>query len=56
MSRRSVWPRACFQPSTVPRSTKHADYMSFAEFNDPDGNVWILQERGFAAPAPSTGG
>ena len=29
----------------------HADYMSFAEFNDPDGNLWILQERGFAAAA-----
>jgi predicted lactoylglutathione lyase len=27
----------------------HADYMSFAEFNDPDGNLWLLQERGFAA-------
>ena len=30
---------------------KHADYMSFAEFNDPDGNVWILQERGCAPAA-----
>jgi catechol 2,3-dioxygenase-like lactoylglutathione lyase family enzyme len=30
---------------------KHADYMSFAEFNDPDGNLWFLQERGFAAAA-----
>jgi predicted enzyme related to lactoylglutathione lyase len=27
---------------------KHADYMSFAEFSDPDGNVWLLQERGFS--------
>lgn len=27
---------------------KHADYMSVAEFNDPDGNLWFLQERGFA--------
>lgn len=27
---------------------KHADYMSVAEFNDPDGNLWLLQERGFA--------
>ena len=24
----------------------HADYMSFAEFTDPDGNVWVLQEVG----------
>lgn len=22
-----------------------ADYMSFAEFSDPDGNMWLLQER-----------
>ena len=24
----------------------HADYNSFAEFADPDGNSWVLQERG----------
>lgn len=24
------------------------DYSSFASFNDPDGNSWLLQERGFA--------
>jgi catechol 2,3-dioxygenase-like lactoylglutathione lyase family enzyme len=24
------------------------DYQSFSEFSDPDGNVWLLQERGFA--------
>jgi catechol 2,3-dioxygenase-like lactoylglutathione lyase family enzyme len=24
----------------------HADYNSFAEFTDPDGNSWVLQERG----------
>ncbi|MFG3206458.1 VOC family protein [Streptomyces sp. NPDC048192] len=23
------------------------DYASFADFTDPDGNVWTLQERGF---------
>jgi hypothetical protein len=23
-----------------------ADYMSFAEFTDPDGNLWLLQEVG----------
>lgn len=28
---------------------RHADYMSIAEFNDPDGNLWFLQERGFDA-------
>jgi catechol 2,3-dioxygenase-like lactoylglutathione lyase family enzyme len=25
------------------------DYASFAEFADPDGNQWVLQERGFHA-------
>jgi catechol 2,3-dioxygenase-like lactoylglutathione lyase family enzyme len=24
----------------------HADYNSFADFRDPDGNTWVLQERG----------
>ncbi|WP_109127122.1 VOC family protein [Dyella sp. C11] len=23
------------------------DYASFADFEDPDGNIWTLQERGF---------
>jgi len=23
------------------------DYASFADFSDPDGNVWMLQERGY---------
>ena len=23
------------------------DYASFANFTDPDGNVWVLQERGY---------
>ena len=27
---------------------ERSDYSSFAEFADPDGNVWLLQERGFA--------
>jgi catechol 2,3-dioxygenase-like lactoylglutathione lyase family enzyme len=25
---------------------KRRDYASFADFTDPDGNTWILQERG----------
>jgi catechol 2,3-dioxygenase-like lactoylglutathione lyase family enzyme len=28
----------------------HADYNSFADFSDPDGNTWLLQERGWKAP------
>jgi len=26
-----------------------ADYASFADFTDPDGNRWLLQERGYRA-------
>jgi len=26
---------------------EHRDYASFADFSDPDGNTWVLQERGF---------
>jgi len=25
----------------------HGDYASFADFSDPDGNKWVLQERGY---------
>ena len=28
---------------------QHSDYGSFAHFNDPDGNTWVLQEVGYAA-------
>jgi catechol 2,3-dioxygenase-like lactoylglutathione lyase family enzyme len=27
---------------------ERADYNSFADFADPDGNTWLLQERGYA--------
>ena len=26
------------------------DYASFADFSDPDGNRWVLQERGYRNP------
>ncbi|HEX3815541.1 MAG TPA: VOC family protein [Mycobacteriales bacterium] len=26
---------------------QHGDYASFADFADPDGNTWTVQERGF---------
>jgi hypothetical protein len=26
------------------------DYGSFATFSDPDGNSWVLQERGYRLP------
>jgi catechol 2,3-dioxygenase-like lactoylglutathione lyase family enzyme len=28
----------------------HRDYASFADFWDPDGNRWVLQERGYRNP------
>jgi catechol 2,3-dioxygenase-like lactoylglutathione lyase family enzyme len=31
-----------WQPGPDP---EHSDYNSFADFSDPDGNTWILQER-----------
>ena len=30
---------------------EHADYNSFADFKDPDGNVWVLQEKGHQSAA-----
>lgn len=29
---------------------KRRDYASFADFSDPDGNTWTLQERGHHTP------
>lgn len=29
---------------------RRRDYASFAEFTDPDGNRWVLQERGHRGP------
>jgi catechol 2,3-dioxygenase-like lactoylglutathione lyase family enzyme len=39
-----------WQPGVDP---EHGDYASFADFADPDGNTWVLQEvrRGEAAAA-----
>jgi catechol 2,3-dioxygenase-like lactoylglutathione lyase family enzyme len=31
---------------------KHRDYASFADFADPDGNTWTLQERDHCAREP----
>jgi catechol 2,3-dioxygenase-like lactoylglutathione lyase family enzyme len=30
--------------------SQRRDYASFADFADPDGNTWTLQERGYRAP------
>jgi catechol 2,3-dioxygenase-like lactoylglutathione lyase family enzyme len=32
-----------WQPGADP---EHSDYNSFADFPDPDGNTWVLQEKG----------
>ena len=34
-------------PGTHP---EHIDYESFADFSDPDGNSWVIQERSWTAP------
>lgn len=36
-----------FAPGADPA---HSDYASFADFADPDGNGWVLQERGYRNP------
>ena len=36
--------RGGWEPGLEPGRT---DYASFADFSDPDGNQWVLQERGF---------
>jgi hypothetical protein len=38
-----------WKPGTDPQ---HRDYASLADFADPDGDAWVLQEIGFRAPAP----
>lgn len=30
---------------------ERVDYNSFADFSDPDGNTWVLQERGYGSSA-----
>lgn len=41
-----------WQPGADP---DHRDYMSFADFADPDGNTWVLQEVGHPAGPQDTG-
>jgi catechol 2,3-dioxygenase-like lactoylglutathione lyase family enzyme len=38
-----------YRPQVDP---KRRDYASFAEFADPDGNIWVLQEIGFSRLPP----
>jgi catechol 2,3-dioxygenase-like lactoylglutathione lyase family enzyme len=49
-----VQPVIHFLPDGTSHEGPHpdrADYGSFAQFRDPDGNSWLLQERGFVASA-----
>jgi catechol 2,3-dioxygenase-like lactoylglutathione lyase family enzyme len=41
-----------WKPGTDPQ---RRDYASLADFSDPDGNTWVLQEIGYHAPAPLPG-
>lgn len=36
-----------WQPGADP---KRRDYASLADFTDPDGNTWVLQEIGYRPP------
>jgi catechol 2,3-dioxygenase-like lactoylglutathione lyase family enzyme len=42
-----------FQPGTDPQ---RRDYASFADFADPDGNTWVIQEIGYRTPQGAGGG
>ena len=42
-----------FQPGPDPQ---RRDYASFADFADPDGNTWVLQEIGYRQPDPAADG
>ena len=37
-----------WEPGTDP---EHTDYATFADFADPDGNTWVLQEVGHSSPS-----
>jgi predicted enzyme related to lactoylglutathione lyase len=41
-----------FQPGPDP---ERRDYATFADFADPDGNTWVLQEIGHRPPDTATG-
>jgi catechol 2,3-dioxygenase-like lactoylglutathione lyase family enzyme len=41
-----------WEPGTDP---ERRDYASFADFADPDGNIWVLQEIGYR-PRPGVSG
>jgi len=34
---------------------RRSDYASFADFADPDGNIWVIQEIGYRPPQGTSG-
>ena len=42
-----------WQPGPDPQ---RRDYASIAEFADPDGNTWVIQEIGYRPPSGANGG
>jgi catechol 2,3-dioxygenase-like lactoylglutathione lyase family enzyme len=42
-----------WQPGTDP---DRRSYASVADFTDPDGNSWVIQEIGYGSPQGATGG
>jgi hypothetical protein len=40
---------------TLPVRDVDLSYASFIDFADPDGNTWIVQERGFTRTASTHG-
>jgi catechol 2,3-dioxygenase-like lactoylglutathione lyase family enzyme len=34
---------------------RRRDYASFADFADPDGNAWVIQEIGYRPPQGTSG-
>jgi hypothetical protein len=35
--------------------SQRRDYASFADFADPDGNTWVIQEIGYRPPQGASG-
>ena len=44
--------KGAYQPGPDPQ---HRDYASLADFADPDGNTWVIQEIGYRPPQATSG-
>ena len=45
--------KGCYEPGP---DAERRDYASFADFADPDGNTWVIQEIGYCPPQGVSGG